>query len=45
MRGTFTRLLFVPALLLGAFGVLGGIAACGPMVERAPFPVRPDSVP
>jgi hypothetical protein len=36
------RARFVLALGVATFGLVG--AACGPMVERARFPVRPDSV-
>jgi hypothetical protein len=30
--------------VLIAGGLLAAVASCGPMVEKAPFPVRPDSV-
>jgi len=32
------------ALVAGFAALVAGFAACGPMVERAQFPVRPDSV-
>src|SRR6185369_16093920 len=33
----------MPAVVV-TLGLALGLAACGPMVDRAPFPVRPDSV-
>src|SRR6185369_16301567 len=37
------RVNFMPAVVV-TLGLALGLAGCGPMVDRAPFPVRPDSV-